>query len=492
MVRTGAVGVLAVASMLKAQSFVTLHGFSRLDNGTNRDGALPVSAVVVSSNMLYGTTSAGGRAGSGSLFKLNLDGSAFTNFYDFSAASLDISVSPVPLATNADGLYPDEMVLVEGALYGTASGGGNYGYGTLFRLGADGSGFTTLHTFTGDIMTPFDGAGPDSLALAGGQLYGTTLLGFEGTLYSINPDGTQYTSLFTFLGGSEGAFPRNVTPVGSVLYGTSEGGSAGSNEGGTLFSINTDGSGFTAIYNFTNATGSVPLAGVVASGDTLYGATEFGGNVGDNDAGFGTIFAIKTNGTGHVILHAFSPPSSGVIQLDNNGLEHLTNSDGAGVAAPLVLSGSTHYGTTYTGGSAGNGTIFAINTDGTGFTTLYSFSGLTFNTNRDGANPRSARLTVSGATLYGTTAGGGPAGNGTVFSISFPPKLSIVSSGTNVVVSWPVAYAGFDYSKFRLEYSTNLALPAWSAISQGPTFVVGMNTVTNPITAYPLFFRLIQ
>ena len=58
------------------------------------------------------------------------------------------------------------------------------------------------------------------------------------------------------------------------------------------------------------------------------------------------------------------------------------------------------------GGSSGNGTVFAVNTDGTGFTNLHSFTaastnGLIPSTNSDGANPE-AGLILSGNTLYGT------------------------------------------------------------------------------------------
>src|SRR2546422_10149879 len=51
-----------------------------------------------------------------------------------------------------------------------------------------------------------------------------------------------------------------------------------------------------------------------------------------------------------------------------------TNSDGANPAAELILSGNALYGTSVGGGSSGNGTVLAINTDGTGFTTLYNFT----------------------------------------------------------------------------------------------------------------------
>src|SRR5450759_1910741 len=68
-------------------------------------------------------------------------------------------------------------------------------------------------------------------------------------------------------------------------------------------------------------------------------------------------------------------------------LHSFNNSDGASPFAGLILSGNTLYGTAYQGGSSGHGTVFAVNTNGTGFTNLHSFTA-TFNyTNSDGANP---------------------------------------------------------------------------------------------------------
>src|SRR5439155_13638572 len=67
-----------------------------------------------------------------------------------------------------------------------------------------------------------------------------------------------------------------------------------------------------------------------------------------------------------------------------------TNGDGANPFAGLILSGNTLYGTAEYGGSANNGTVFAVNTDGTGFTSLYSFTAIPSSgphANSDGAYP---------------------------------------------------------------------------------------------------------
>lgn len=130
------------------------------------------------------------------------------------------------------------------------------------------------------------------------------------------------------------------------------------------------------------------------------------------------------------VLHTFMPPSN-------------TNVDGAGPAAELALSGSTLYGAT-SGGANGSGTnnygtIFSLSTDGSAFTVLHTFSGvtsyvigtnflgfpITILVNADGLMPR-GNLILAGDTLYGAAAGGGANGSGTVFSMS--------TSGSNFTV----------------------------------------------------------
>ncbi|MDQ6631903.1 MAG: hypothetical protein M3Y82_09120, partial [Verrucomicrobiota bacterium] len=147
------------------------------------------------------------------------------------------------------------------------------------------------------------------------------------------------------------------------------------------------------------------------------------------------------------------------------------------------------------GGSSGNGTIFAINTSGTGFTNLHSFtalSPLSLGVNGDGATSQ-AGLILSGNTLYGTAAYGGSFGNGTLFSLSFLPQLTIVLSETNIVLRWPTNVAGFSYLGFALQSTTNLVSPViWSTVFPPPTVINGQNVVTNALSGTQKFYRLIQ
>ena len=128
--------------------------------------------------------------------------------------------------------------------------------------------------------------------------------------------------------------------------------------------------------------------------------------------------------------------------------------DGSGPHGGLTLSGNTLYGTTSAGGSSGNGTLFAINIDGSGFTNLYSFTG-----GGDGANPQ-ADLVLSGNILYGTTASGGSSGNGTVFSFTLPrPLLAIARSGTNVILTWSASFPVTTWSLPPILFRRQFGIP---------------------------------
>ena len=309
---------------------------------------------------------------------------------------------------NKDGADPYAGLILSGnKLYGTALYGGSSDAGTVFALNTDGTGFTTLHSFNGN-----DGMNPQAgLTNWGNTLYGTAGCGGpsgNGSVFKVNTDGTSFTTVYSFSATSgslstnlDGADPYGgLMMSGNTLYGTTqEGGSAGF---GTVFAVNTDGTGFTNLHSFTGGSdGAEPQAGLIILGNTLYGTAYAGGS-----ASNGTVFAVNTDGTDFMLLHTFT------------ALENDTNSDGAVPYAGLVLSGNTLYGTAYAGGTAGNGTVFAVNTDGTDFTVLHSFTAISFpGTNTDGTYPY-AGLTLSGNTLYGTTFFGGSGGMGTVFALT--------------------------------------------------------------------------
>lgn len=435
----------------------------------------------------------------------------------------------------ADGANPwGALVLSHNALYGTAYTGGSYQGGLLYAVNTDGSGFTNVHDFT----TGDDGANPhDGVIVSGNTLYGTATAGGtlgNGNIYSVNSDGSNFKTIYSFSGATDGATPwGGLVLSGSTLYGTAKtGGGSGL---GTVFRINIDGSGFTNLHTFTGGDGANPVARLLLSGSTLYGTTQQGGATGN-----GTLFSLNTNGTGFTNFHHFSTTTGPA----------LVNTDGASPQGPLFLAGNTLYGTASSGGMFGFGTVFSLNTDGSGFNTIHSFSPTSganqanqdggfpiggvilsddtlyataqvggsggagtvfsvktngnsffplynfspipaFNTpNSDGAYPL-ASLVLFGSTLYGTANSGGPSGYGSVFGVTVPagpPELTITTAGRNVILTWSTNITGF-----TLQSTTNLdSASFWSPVSQAPAAVNGLYTVTNPISGTQQFYRLSQ
>jgi len=247
-----------------------------------------------------------------------------------------------------------------------------------------------------------DGINPTAgLLLSGNTLYGTAEFGGlgYGTVFALNIGSEVLSPLYNFTYGSDGAFPKaGVVLSGNTLYGTTSfrGGNI-ANVTGTVFSVNTNGSNFTTLHGFTNGSdGGSPGGGLVISGNTLYG-TAYGGGANGN----GTVFSVNTSGSNFMTLHSFSATALSY---------PYGNLDGSHPLGGLVLSGSTLYGMAYGGGRYGYGTVFAISTTGSNFTTLYSFTGpIVYGGNE---------LILSGNILYGTTFYGGGYGDGSVFAIN--------------------------------------------------------------------------
>lgn len=301
--------------------------------------------------------------------------------------------------TGGDGANPQAGLVGSGStLYGVAYAGGGSDDGTVFSINTNNGNLAVLYSFYGaeyniyiNSYTTTDGASPaGGLALSGTALYGTTYVGGtsdNGTVFMINTNGSGYLILHSFPGGNGGSNPEGgLLLAGNTLYGTTMlGGTAGQ---GCVFRINTNGTGFTNIYSFLGGTnGSNPEGNLILSGNTLYGTT-YGPYFGQS-AGYGTVFRVNTDGTGFSNIYHFTG-----------------NTDGAYPEAGLVLSGSTLYGTASAGGHF-LGTVFGVNTNGSGFTST-EFNG------DNGANPQCSLVLVDGA-LYGTTPNGGSEGWGTIF-----------------------------------------------------------------------------
>lgn len=302
-----------------------------------------------------------------------------------------------------------------GLLFGRTSSTTSQGNGdgTIFQIMPNGSGYQVDHFFAG---AKSDGNDPrhNAMTLVGNVLYGTTLTGGghdNGTIFSINDDGTGYSSppLFEFDKPTKhGAQPHSCfVASGSVLFGmTSQGGKNGGTTGdGTIFSFDPSSAALTRLHSFDGKHGADPHGQLILdpNGTTLYGMTRAGGS-----ANVGVIFSFKPAKKTFKVLHSFSCPG-------NSTPDCVDKNDGATPDhGTLVQLGSTLFGLTTFGGKFGNGALFSINTSGKHFNILQSFGAPASN---DGINPYGSLL-LNGTTLYGTTRNGGNKGNGTVFQIN--------------------------------------------------------------------------
>jgi uncharacterized repeat protein (TIGR03803 family) len=383
------------ACRLAAQTFTNLYSL----NGAT-DGAGP-GALILSDDTFYGTAVSGGSSGAGTVFKISTNGLNYTTLYTFT--------------NGVDGNSPGSLILSEGTLYGTAIRGISR-WGTLFKISTNGAGFTNFYNF----LNGSDGSRPSTLIMVSNVLYGTASQGgsaYFGTFFSVNTDGSAFTPLHAFSGynNGDGSDPSGRLVLSSnVLYGTTTIG--GTRNAGTVYSINTDGSGYTNLHSLNaGSDGEGPLGGLLLSGDTLYGTAAGGGSGGD-----GTLFALNTDGAGFTNLYSFQG-------------QFLTNATyvytGASPVGPLVLLGSTLYGTAETAGAGSSGTIFSILTNGTRFLVVHSFEALAGanSTNSDGAYPASGLLSVNNS-FYGTASAGGAYGSGAVFNFSSTPVPVVVTT----------------------------------------------------------------
>ncbi|MFZ1072101.1 MAG: choice-of-anchor tandem repeat GloVer-containing protein [Verrucomicrobiia bacterium] len=441
---------------LKADSYAytSLHIFTVLSGTaqTNSDGADSVSGLTLSSNVLYGLARLGGISNYGTIFKLNTDGSGFTTLYNFT--------------NGTDGGNPgggSTLVFSGDALYGvTGFGGTNVPRkGAVFTINTDGTGFTNLYSFHGS-----DGQNPTGgLTPSGSTLYGTAFggggTGKHGTIFEINTDGSGFATLFAF-SGTNGSAP--VAPMilsGNTLFGTTR--SGGPSVAGSIFRVDTDGNNFTNLYSFTNGLdGSLPESALALAGNVLFGTTTAGGI-----SNYGTLFQINTDGSGFSVLHEFTG----------------TYDAGEPFGGPVLIS-NVLYGNALAGNSSSSnwGTIYKINTDGNDFTNVYNFTG-----GSDGAGP-GGTLVFAGNTLYGTTAYGGIGfstnGNGTIFALTFPVSLNLAPSAGNLTVSWPSPS-----TSFTLQTNGNLASGNWANYGTPTDDGTNKSVIISP-QAGNLFFRL--
>ena len=306
------------------------------------DDLISTSSLALYGNTFY-TTSVSGQ---GAIYSVKADGTGYKALFNFNGKNGSRPVSYLTPSITGDTLFGM-----------TSAGGKDYnqmqrtmGYGCIYCIRKDGSGFTKLLDFDGH-----NGKNPaGSLSLIGNTLYGMTYFGGKydkGCVFSIKIDGTDYNDLLDF-DGTNGEYPNGsltLSLTGDTLFGMTLAG--GTDKSGCIFSLKTNGTGYQDLFDFSaaNSNGGRPSGNLILSSRVLYGMT-WGSGMNQ-----GCVFSINANGTGY---------------------KDLMNFNGANGAFPygsLTIVSGVLYGMTTAGGANNQGVLFSINRDGTGYSDLFDF-----------------------------------------------------------------------------------------------------------------------
>ncbi len=339
-----------------------------------------------------------------------------------------------------DGALPFETSLVQGMdgnLYGETGsfGFGSNGAGEIYKITPTGT-QTVLYSFCSQPNCT-DGGGPSGGLVLGtdGNFYGTTSYGgtgsfggYEGwgTVFKITPSGT-LTTVYNWCsqpnctdGGPSYVGGTLVQATDGNFYGTNVYGGANTscNGGygcGTVFSITPEGV-LKTLYNWCSqpncADGSSPNGLVQATDGNFYGTTLEGGANSSCFSGYGCgeVFKITPQG-GLSTLYSFCSQTN--------------CDDGDNPYAGLIQVNGEFYGTTFYGGTYGDGTVFKL-TSGDTLTTLYNFCSQS--NCSDGASPYTPLIQATNGILYGTACCGGAYYSGVIFGITPAGTLTTLYS----------------------------------------------------------------
>jgi uncharacterized repeat protein (TIGR03803 family) len=350
------------AQPLSAQTYQDLYDF-----GGTPGGCCPPSPSLMAEGRdgnIYGTTSTGGAANKGMVFRISPAG-ALTALLSFDGTHGRTPVGGLVLG-------------LDGNLYGTTEFGGTNGYGTIFKITLLGV-QTVLYDFTGTA----DGGYPVSPLAIGfdGNFYGTS---YPGYAFKFSPAGV--FQVITKIPGT--TYGPLLQARNGSFYGVTE--FDGTHAGGTIYRIT--GTTATTIHNFAQATGSYPVGGLVEGSDgNLYGTTTAGG------------------ATNAGVIYRITPAGAYSVMVTFDGVHTL-----AGYQANAGLIAGADgllYGATVWGGQYGYGVIFSMTTDGA-YSVLYNFDA----PHGDGAYATPMQHT--NGKIYGTTTRGGVGGMGVIYSFA--------------------------------------------------------------------------
>ena len=326
-------------------------------------------------------------------------------------------------AGNADGGYPQQLQYLDGAIYGTASSGGENGRGVIYKVDPATGAETVLYNFTQaegtvyglntlggtviyaqtyyyivsyDIKTGVEKRIYDnvdnfddtySFLFADGALYGAG--GGSGGLYRIDPKSGAYTVVYTFMSGHV-AIPSNLINYRHKIYGTIDFEACANPKDGGVFDFDPSSGAGEVVCAFKNV--GQPLS-MVAAGNIFYGS----------------LVERSHHRTITSRLFQYDPATrkEKTIFLFPGGI------DGTSLIGQVTFANGILYGTTSDGGTEGCGDLFSFDTSSATYSVVYSFP-----CNADGYSFMSFGLIEKEGIIYGTTATGGTTPAGTVFSFT--------------------------------------------------------------------------
>jgi uncharacterized repeat protein (TIGR03803 family) len=385
--------------------------------GGGSDGGIPYAGLTYHHGAYYGATDIGGGSGCGGVGC----GYVYSLAAPAKRQSTWVKVTLYAFAGDTDGAFPQGQIAFDGKgnLYGTTTGGGRSGFGTVFRLAPPPRGGTAwtetvLHSFTGH-----NGATPHGALILdqAGAVYGTTEYGGkgdQGVVFRLVPPETgqpkwsEYV-LYNFTGGTDGAVPLGgllADKAGNLLGTTSGGGTSGL---GTVFRLAPPASPYdewteTVLHAFAGGRdGALPVTGLIAdTRGNLYGPTTQGGTGHcAEENGCGTIFRLAAAAPEHnewqeSVLHSFAGGSDG----------SFANSTLA-IGRDGELFGATQTGGGSGCGGTGCGVIFSLARTGEAHAAWAEQIVKQFSGGADGAYPNSIVIAPHDATILGTTGQGG-------------------------------------------------------------------------------------
>jgi uncharacterized repeat protein (TIGR03803 family) len=393
------------------------------------DGQQPRAGLIDVGGTLYGTTSAGGPFGEGTVYAIDLASGAFRAVCSLSAK---IGAATAGLVSNGSDLFT------------TVTGGRSAPQGGVVKVNPATGACKLLYAFS-----TAGGYGPQSAPISmHGMLYGTTSAGGpggNGTIYALDPKTGSEALVYSFTGGTDGGAP--VAPLfdgSGTLYGTTVRGPG--NSGGTVFKLNPATGAESVLHTFT---GTAVTSGAAGLGEA-------------RGAPYATIFPGGKYGAGQMVR--ISPTTHSVKTLYAFQLA----GDAYAPAAPLAYVNGSLYGASYSGGTTNQGTLFAVNPLTGAESVVHSFGSA-----GDGIEPNEY-LTNVGGTLWGLTYRGGSGNEGTLFK--FDPVAGTETPVLSYVNSDPV---GVGYSGVTL---VGTRFYATSPFSSGNGAVYEVNPTTGKIT----------